>query len=152
MEAGHWVLVLGTSLARIVRDLQGAGAPARSELIVRAPNNHLRRMIADGSIWLRMRAEGRPDLGAGWAVLAEDDGEFVRQVVALLERHRRSGDLGRLSVIAVPRMLALLRDTMTTSLRTLVDREVAGNLALVVTGDLSELVRRELWPGGGHRP
>ncbi len=147
MEARRrWVLVLGTTLARILRELPGSERFGRSELVLRATHYRLQRMILDTRDDLH--APNGPDrrqaVADARAMIEEDEWEFVRLVVAILEAHRRSGDFGALSVIALPRTLARFREVMPRSLRHTIDHEIAGDLAHAVPAVLSELVRREI--------
>ena len=79
--------------------------------------------------------------------IAEDQREFIRQVIALLESHRRAGDFSRLAIFAEHDMLGLLRQMMPQSLRDMVIREVAKNLLHLPAPDLQEAILRELKDG-----
>ena len=142
----RWVLVLNASLARILRELPAAGSPRRSELVLRATHHRLQRMIQAAGDVPRCAAGLRltPAPTDARAMLEEDEWEFVRLVVAILEAHRRSGDFGALCVIAKPQTLARFREAMPRSLRHTIDHEIPGDLAHAVPAVLWELVRREL--------
>ena len=79
--------------------------------------------------------------------IAEDQREFIRQVIALLESHRRAGDFDRLAVFADQDMLGHLRQMMPRPLHEMVICEVAKNLLHLPTAELSDTIVRELNDG-----
>jgi len=79
--------------------------------------------------------------------LAEDQREFIRQVIALLDSHRRAGDFDRLAIFAEHDMLGNLRQMMPQSLRDKVVREVPKNLLHLPAQELSEVVLRGVKDG-----
>lgn len=82
--------------------------------------------------------------------VAEDQREFIRQIISLLESHRRAGDFGRLAIFAEHDMLGQLREMMPQSLADLVVREVPKNLMHLSEQDLLEAVSRGLPDGPGN--
>lgn len=79
--------------------------------------------------------------------VAEDQREFIRQVISLLESHRRAGDYDKLAIFAEHDMLGLLRQMLPQSLADLVIREVPKNLLHHSAQELAEIVSRELQNG-----
>ncbi len=79
--------------------------------------------------------------------VAEDQKEFIRQVISLLESHRRAGDFDRLAIFAEHDMLGHLRQMMPQTLAGLVIREVPKNLLHHSAQDLAEAISRELENG-----
>jgi protein required for attachment to host cells len=79
--------------------------------------------------------------------VAEDQREFIRQIIALLESHRRAGDFDRLAIFAEHDILGHLRQMMPQSLADLVIREVPKNLLHLSTQELAEAVSRGLPDG-----
>lgn len=79
--------------------------------------------------------------------VAEDQREFIRQVISLLESHRRAGDFDRLAVFAEHDTLGHLRQMMPQTLADLVIREVPKNLLHHSAQELAEVVSRELQDG-----
>ena len=138
----RWVLVANASLARILRDLPATGLPDRPELILRAPHSRLRKIIS-GAPELS-ETLGIPVTRRGAALLAEDEGEFVRQIVALLLTHRRAGEFESLILVAGAPMLKLLRGAMPRSLAAVIDREIARNYVRLASRDLLDVIRREI--------
>ncbi len=76
--------------------------------------------------------------------IAEDQREFVRQVIALLESHRRAGDFDRLAVFAEHDILGHLRQLMPQSLRKIEILEVPKNLLHLSAPEISAAVSQEL--------
>ena len=138
MTTAEWALVMNATRARILRGLS-PGAPP--ELVMRAGHRRLRAMLAD-----RRGLE----LPAGSQVpdpLHEDDRDFVREVVAMLEAHRLAGDFEVLTVIAAPRTYELLHEAMPGRLAARVHRRTERNLAAVDPVDLPRLVGEAFEPG-----
>jgi protein required for attachment to host cells len=76
--------------------------------------------------------------------IAEDQQEFIRQIIALLESHRRAGEIRKLAVFAEHDILGHLRQLMPPTLSDLVIREVPKNLLHLSPHELSETVLAEL--------
>ena len=76
--------------------------------------------------------------------IAEDQREFIRQVITLLESHRRAGDYDKLAAFAEHDMLGHLRQLMPRTLADIVIREVPKNLLHLSPQELAEAVAREL--------
>jgi len=79
--------------------------------------------------------------------VAEDQREFIRQVITLLESHLRAGDFERLAVFAEHDMLGHLRQLLPQSLSDRVIREVPKNFLHLPAQELAEVVARELQDG-----
>ncbi len=81
--------------------------------------------------------------------VGEDQRDFVRQVIALLESHRRAGDFDRLAIFAEHDMLGQLREMMPKALADMVVREVPKNLLHLSAQELAEAVSRSMPDGSG---
>jgi len=81
--------------------------------------------------------------------LAEDQREFIHQIIAILESHRRAGDFDNLAIFAEHEMLGQLRQMMPETLAELVIREVPKNLVQLSAPELAEAVSRGLPDGSG---
>lgn len=144
-----WVLVINGVRSRILRGLSANGEDAVAELVLRSESRNLLDIMSDkpgravplhgGGRRLAMEPAGDP--------LAEDQQEFLRHIIALLECHRRAGDFDSLAIFAGPEMLGKLRQMLPEPLRNLVIREVPKNLLHLSTQELSETVSRELKNG-----
>lgn len=146
-----WALVLNGSRCRILRELSSSSDEGLSELVLRSESRKLRDIMSDkpgrsfaskGGRRSAMEYSGDP--------VSEDQREFIRQIIALLESHRRAGDFVRLAVFAEHDMLGQLREMMPQSLADLVVREVPKNLLHLSEQDLVEAVLRGLPDGPGN--
>lgn len=79
--------------------------------------------------------------------IVEDQRDFIRQTIALLESHRRAGEFDKLAVFAEHDMLGHLRQLMPRTLADLVIREEPKNLLHLSTHELLEVVQSELNDG-----
>jgi protein required for attachment to host cells len=142
----EWILVMNATRARLIRGLPESGEPAAPELVLRAPSHHLREVMSDkpGRSFSSGSPGRRSAMDYGSDPLRQDELEFVRQVIALIESHRRAGDFDRLAIVAAPHTLGLLREEMPHALQPLVSRELAKNLAGVLETALPGVLKREL--------
>lgn len=132
MAAAPWYLVIGPTRARVLRGLPGPGA--LPELALRAPARRLCARLGGPVAGTGPRAAAQD--------LAEDEKEFLGQVVALLDAHRRAGECRALVLVGAPRLLARLRAEMPARLRALVAAEISGNLASLPAEELALRLRR----------
>ena len=141
-----WALVLNGARCRILRRVSGRGADAPTELVLRCEARHLRDIMSDkpGRSFTSAGGGRRSAIEYGGDPLAEDQREFIRQIIALLESHRRAGDFDRLAVFAEHDMLGRLRQMVPQSLADLVIREVPKNLLHLSAQELADVVAREL--------
>lgn len=141
-----WALVINAARCRILRGVGVTGDEVLAELVLRSEARNLREIMSD--------KPGRSASSAGDGrrsameyasdPVAEDQRDFIRQVIALLESHRRAGDFDRLAVFAENDMLGHLRQMMPRALADLVIREVPKNLLHLSVQDLAEAVERDL--------
>lgn len=135
-----WVLVFDSTRARIVRGLAGAGRPAAAELVLKTESRNLLDSMSDRS----GRAFGhgwRSHMDGGSDPVKADERQFLREVVAVLESHRRANEIHRLALFGEPRVLGLLRSLLPMALRRLVVCEMPLNLVHVSPHDLPQVVQ-----------
>ena len=128
--------------AGLIAQEQGALA----ELVLRSEFRNLRNAMTDKPTQACVFVgDGRRSaLNYSGEPVVEDQREFIRQVIALLESHRRAGDFDRLAIFAEHDMLGQLRKMMPKATRDMVVREVAKNLLPLSAPDLLEEIVREL--------
>ncbi len=146
MRKAEWVLVISATRARVVRGLPPHGPPAEPELVMRCANRKLRDIMADrqGRVFASRASGRRSAMEYSADPVREDEKEFVREVVALLEAHRLAGDFDGLSVVAGAHMLGLLRQAMPRALAARVRRECRKNLVDVDEAHLPDRLREVL--------
>lgn len=144
-----WALILNGARCRIVRGVSGGGDGASAELVLRSESRNLRDIMSDkpGRSFTSAGSGRRSAMEYGSDPLAEDQREFIRQIIALLESHRRAGDFDKLAVFAEHDMLGHLRQMIPHALADLVTREVPKNLLHLSAQELAEVVSRELQDG-----
>lgn len=148
-----WGLAMSTTRCRVVRGLSSGDESAPSELVLRSEARKLRDIIADNP----QRSFANPGAGRRSAVeyasdpVAEDQREFVLQVIALLESHRRAGEFDKLAVFAEQAVLRQLRQLMPRPVRDAVICEVPSNLLQFSEEELPQVILRELAKGFGPR-
>jgi protein required for attachment to host cells len=142
---------MNATRARILRDLHPAPGGGSTELVLKSEAHHLRDIMTDrpgrsfssGSAGRRSAMEYRTD------PLEEDERDFARQVIALLDTHRRSGDFDALAVYAEHELLGMLRKEMPESLKERVVREVPKNLVHLPPHELPAVIVSDIGPGAG---
>lgn len=146
-----WALVINGARSRILRGISGGGDNALAELVLRCESRNLRGIMSDkpGRSFASMGGGRRSAMEYASDPIAEDQREFIRQIIALLESHRRAGEFDRLAIFAEHDMLGHLRQMMPRTLAELVIREVPKNLLHLSTQDLAQVVSRELPDGPG---
>jgi protein required for attachment to host cells len=144
-----WALVVNGARCRIVRGVCGKGEDQPTELVLRSESRNLRDIMSDkpGRSFASMGTGRRSAMEYASDPVAEDQREFLRQIIALLESHRRADDFDRLAIFAEHDMLGHLRRMMPQTLADLVIREVPRNLLHHSVQDLAEAVSRELQDG-----
>lgn len=144
-----WALVMNSARCRILRGISPGAADALAELVLRSESRNLREIMSDkpGRSFASAGGGRRSAMEYASDPIAEDQREFIRQIIALLESHRRAGDFTRLAVFAGHDMLGLLRQMMPQPLRDMVIHEVAKNLLHLSAPDLQGAILRELQDG-----
>lgn len=144
-----WALVINGARCRILRGISDRGHDAPAELVLRSESRNLREIMSDkpGRSFSSMGGGRRSAMEYASDPVAEDQREFIRQVISLLESHRRAGDYDKLAIFAEHDMLGLLRQMLPQSLAGLVIREVPKNLLHHSAQELAEIVSRELQNG-----
>lgn len=146
-----WALVLNGTRCRILRGVSGPGEDVPVELVLRSESRNLRDIMSDkpGRSFSSGGHGRRSAMEYGSDPVAEDQREFIRQIIALLESHRRAGDFDKLAIFAEHDMLGELRQMIPQTLADLVIREVPKNLLHLSPQDLAEAVSRGLPDGSG---
>lgn len=146
-----WALVLNGARCRILRGVSGTAVGVPAELVLRSESRNLRDIMSDkpGRSFASTGSGRRSAMEYGSDPLAEDQREFIRQIIALLESHRRAGDFDKLAIFAEHDMLGHLRQMMPQTLSDLVIREVPKNLLHLSAKELAEAVSRGLLDGSG---
>lgn len=141
-----WALVINGGRCRILRGLAKKGDDAVAELVLRCESRHLRDIMSDrpGRSFSSKGGGRRSAMEYASDPIAEDQREFIRQVITLLESHRRAGDYDKLAAFAEHDMLGHLRQLMPRTLADIVIREVPKNLLHLSPQELAEAVAREL--------
>lgn len=149
--SGTWALVINGTRCRVLRGVSANGEDSLSELVLRSEARNLRDIMSDkpGRSFASTGGGRRSALEYASDPIAEDQREFIRQVIAILDSHRRAGDFDKLAVFAEHDMLGHLRRMMPRTLAGLVIREVPKNLLHLLTHELAEAVARELKDGTG---
>lgn len=125
-----WGLVLSATRARVLRGLRQEKLPQAAELVIRAQNLRLRALMREmpGPVDALAKTERAAPMRRCRDALREDATTFVREVVMLLEAHRRAGDFDHLVIFSSPEMLEILRAELPKALKLKVTAEIAGNL------------------------
>lgn len=147
-----WAVVLNSARCRILRGVAAHGEEAPVELVLRSESRKLREIMSDrpGRSFASQGGGRRSAIEYAGDPIAEDQQEFIRQIIALLESHRRAGEIQRLAVFAEPDMLGHLRQMMPPILSEMVIREVPKNLLHLSPHDLESAIRAELQGSDGH--
>lgn len=151
VTSGTWAIVLNGARCRVLRGVSGRVEDAPPELVLRSDSRNLRDIMADkpGRSFASMGGGRRSAMEYAGDPLAEDQRDFIRQIIALLESHRRAGDFDKLAIFAEPDMLGHLRQMIPQALADLVIREVPKNLLHLSAQDLAEAVVQKLHDGPG---
>jgi protein required for attachment to host cells len=146
-----WSLVLNGSRCRILRGVANTSEQAPPELVMRSESRKLRDIMSDkpGRSFSSGSGGRRSAMEYASDPVGEDQRDFVRQVIALLESHRRAGDFDRLAIFAEHDMLGQLREMMPKALADMVVREVPKNLLHLSAQELAEAVSRSMPDGSG---
>ena len=119
-----YVVVADSARARILSGEAGSG-PLTEENDLVHPESRLRQqdLVSDAS---GSEAGGFGNHSMGHEKSAKDTAahDFARQVVAEIEKIHRSGELGRLYLVAAPRFLGMLREHLGKPCRELVAGEI----------------------------
>lgn len=143
-----WALILTSARARIVRDVQPERTLLPPELVLRSEARHLRALMPAIATRATDRRGNRRAkvIREAVKVLHEDARDFVREVIAVLEAHRRAGDFTRLAIFAPADVLELLWVEMPNVLRGLVIAQSQNDLMqLNPTELLDRLGRDAFW-------
>jgi len=148
-----WALVMNGARCRILRGPSARADEAHAELVLRSEARNLREIMSDkpGRSFASKGGGRRSAMEYASDPIAEDQKEFIRQVISLLESHRRAGEFDRLAVFAEHEMLGRLRQMMPKTLTDMVILEVPKNLLHLSVQELADVVSSEL-NGGSEVP
>ena len=79
---------------------------------------------------------------------AEEEVRFAREIADTLAEAQRTGAYDRLIIIAAPRLLGYLRDTLPVAVRQSVAVEIGKDLMAYEATQLTDWLRKELWEKG----
>jgi len=132
--------------ARILRGVGYGDEQGAIELVMKSEARNLRVILTDTQhpAFAARTAGPRPFAPGESDPIAKDRREFIRQVIALLESHRRAGDFEKLVVFAAQDMLNHLHKLAPQSLHDVVQCEVPKNLLHLPEKELCTVIMREL--------
>jgi protein required for attachment to host cells len=144
-----WALAINSTHARVVRGFGKGEEPAPKELVLQSEMHKPRDVMSDkpGRSFASMGGGRRSSIEYSTDLVAEGQRGFIRQVIPLLEGHRRAGDFDRLAIFAEHDMLGLLRQLLPQSLQELVVCEVPKNLLHLSEHELPKTIQQELKDG-----
>lgn len=148
-NSNTWGLAINSARCRIVRGLSDRDDGVPAELVLRSEARSLRDIMADkpGRSFASKGGGRRSAMEYASDPVAEDQREFVRQVIALLESHRLAGEFDKLAIFAEHDILGHLRQLMPKSYRDIVICEVPKNLLHLSEQELPKAILRELADG-----
>ena len=142
-----WVLVLNATRARILWGTHRNGAVQDTRLVLRSEDRKLRSFLTGAPG--RSAAPGRgASVAADPDPLGDDAHAFAREVIAVLEAHRRAGDFNRLAIFSPPEMLAVLRAELPGALKAQLVVEAEKNLVQEPEAVLMNEVAQEVFGPG----
>lgn len=139
-----WALILNATRGRIIRSLQEAQSALTTELVVRAKQLKLSTRMGASAMPLGTLARGEraSALRHYQDALREDEETFAREVVMLLDAHRRAGDFDSLIVVSPSDMMERLLAEMSQPLKLKIEATVIANLTHEPAPQLVSLVRQ----------
>lgn len=137
-----WALVMNTTRARILRGVREHNHLGAAELVLRTPHRALRDIMADkpGRTATSSGGGRRSSMQYASDPVHEDAVAFAREVVVLLETHRKASDFDSLAIFASEEMLGILRKELTDGLKAVVTKEITKNLMHESETDLMRIV------------
>ena len=144
-----WALAINSTHARIIRGFGPRGEAVLPELNLSHAIEKPRDVMSDkpGRSFASSGGGRRSAIEYATDPVAEGQKDFIRQVIALLEKHRGAKDFDRLVIFAEHDMLGLLRPMLPKALAALVVREEAKNLLHLPEHALSKAILHELDDG-----
>lgn len=141
-----WVLVMNSTVARILRGFREGDFIPPSELVLKSPHRNLREIMADkqGRSFASAGGGRRSAMEYASDPLREDMKAFVHKAVDLLQSHYLAGDFTALAIFAEPSVLGVIRDELGDRLRSHTILEVQKNLLHLNETDLAHTVEAEL--------
>lgn len=139
-----WALVTNGVHARILRGLETGDPEDPIEIVSKAESTHLGELRSDraGRSLASDHSGRRSGMEPGSDPVLRGMQDFGKEVLGLLESHFREGHFDRLAVFAAPKMLGVLRNEMSPSLRAVVVTERDANLAGLPMDELWRTVRK----------
>lgn len=144
-----WALAINSTQARVIRGFGSGEDPAPAELALHTEMRKPGDVMSDkpGRSFASHGGGRRSAIEYASDPVAEGQRDFIRQVIALLETHRRADDFDRLAIFAEHDMLGLLRQLLPQSLQALVVCEVPKNLLHLSEHELPKTILQELKDG-----
>jgi protein required for attachment to host cells len=137
-----WVLVMNSTVARILRGFRDGDFTPPAELVLKSPHRNLREIMADkpGRSFASVGGGRRSAMDYASDPLREDLYAFVRKAVVLLQSHYLAGDFTALAIFAEPSVLGVIRGELGDRLRSHTILEAHRNLLHLNEADLARVV------------
>lgn len=146
-----WALAINSTQARVVRGFASGENAAPPELALKTEMQKPRDVMSDkpGRSFASKGGGRRSAMEYASDTVVEGQRDFIRQVIQLLESHRRAGDFEKLAIFAEHDMLGLMRQMLPNSLSALVIMEVPKNLLHLSEHELPKAILHELADASG---
>lgn len=147
-HARTWALVSNGVRARILRDLEDGDGEDPVELVSKSQARHLRDLLTDTPDAARFSIDDARRLASeeGSKAIRQDTEDFARELISMLEAHRRAGEFTSLALFASLPMLNILRTEMPATLRATIATAEQVNLTHLSPSELRQAIRRRLKP------
>ncbi|MBA3909154.1 MAG: host attachment protein [Rhodobacter sp.] len=144
-----WALAINSTQARIVRGLGTGENAAPAELVLKTSAKKPRDIMSDkpGRSFASKGGGRRSAMEYSSDPVTEVHRDFIRQVIQLLESHRRAAEFDQLAIFAEHDMLGLLRPMLPQPLSALVIKEVPKNFLHLSEHELPKAILHELADG-----
>lgn len=142
----NWYVIINSHRARILQGLPKPHSPAGLEIVLQAPERHVRGIIAGkpGHAFAHNGSGRRPATQSHYSPQRADQCEFLRDVSDFLNSALRDQNFDKLVLFASPSILCVWRDEVPVSLQAKVTREFAKNLVRLPYHSLADAIREAL--------
>ncbi len=141
-----WYVIINSHRARILQGLPKPHSPAGLEIVLQAPEQHVRDIIAGkpGRAFASTGSGRPPATQPHQSPQRADQCEFLREVSEFLNAVQRDQKFDKLVLFASPNILGVWRDEVPDSLQAKVTREFAKNLVRLPYHSLANAIRETL--------
>lgn len=142
----NWYVIINSHRARILQGLPKPNSPAGLEIVLQAPELHVRGIIAGkpGHAFAPTGSGRRPARQLHQSPQRADQCEFLREVSDFLNSALRDQNFDKLVLFASPNILGVWHDEVPDSLQAKVTREFARNLVRLPYHSLADAIRDAL--------